>query len=307
MKKFITLTLTLLLAIVISTCTKSIEKSDKLDIFVSVLPQKYFVERIAGDNANVQVMVLPGHNPATYEPTPSQMKEISVADIYFRIGVPFEETWMKKLIQLNQELLVIDTREGISLRSMDSFIILQEKMSSNNDKESFQDRNLSHQLDPHIWLSPELVKIQAQTICTALCGYDPANSDYYRSNLQSFLADLGALQQYFYKHLLPHTQKKFLVFHPSWGYLADEFGLMQIPIQVEGKTPTPKQLAEIISFAQQENIRAIFVQKQFGTSAAQTVSKTIGGKIVSIDPLAENYLENMRFIADTFGEVLDEN
>jgi len=125
MKKFIPL----FLLVIIISCTQTTRKSDTLNIFVSVLPQKYFVERIAGDNAEVHVMVLPGHNPATYEPTPSQMKEISRAELYFRIGVPFEEIWMKKLAQLNPELQIVDTREGITLRSMDSFITLQRQMA----------------------------------------------------------------------------------------------------------------------------------------------------------------------------------
>lgn len=288
------------------TCAKPIEKSEKLDIFVSVLPQKYFVERIAGDKANVRVMVLPGHSPTTYEPTPSQMKDISDADIYFRIGVPFEETWMKKLARLNPELFVVDTREGVPLRPMDSFITLQEKMHSGHDIENQDEYDHSHQMDPHIWLSPELVKIQAQTICNTLQKFDHVNSDYYNENLQTFLEDLTSFQQYFNEHLSHLEHREFLVFHPSWGYLADEFGLMQIPIQIEGKSPTPKQLAEIIGFAQKENIRVVFVQAQFSTSAAQTVAQAIDGKVVPIDPLAEDYFENMKSIADTFREVLDD-
>jgi len=303
MKKYLPV---LMLFFLMISCAKPIEKTDKLDLFVSVLPQKYFVDRIAGDKANVHVMVLPGHSPASYEPTPSQMKDISDADIYFRIGVPFEETWMKKLVQLNHELLVTDTREGIPLRPMDSFITLQEKMHSNHAAGNQDEYDHSHQLDPHIWLSPELVKIQAQTICNTLQEFDPANSDYYNENLQIFLKNLTSLQQYFSDHLSHLEHREFLVFHPSWGYLADEFGLTQIPIQIEGKSPTPKQLAEIIGFAQKENIRVVFVQAQFSTSAAQTVTQAIGGKVVSIDPLAENYLENMRHIADTFREVLDD-
>jgi len=302
MKKYLPV---LMLFFLMITCTKPLEKSDKLDIFVSVLPQKYFVERIAGDKATVHVMVLPGHSPATYEPTPSQMKEISDADIYFRIGVPFEKTWMKKLVQLNPELQVIDIREGILLRTMDSFITLQEKMHSNHTTENQEDHEHLHQMDPHIWLSPELVKIQTQTICNTLQEFDPASSDYYNKNLQIFQEDLTYLQQYFHEHLSHLKHKDFLVFHPSWGYLADEFGLMLIPIQIEGKSPTPKQLAEIIGFAQKENIRVVFVQAQFSTSASQTVAQAIGGKVVSIDPLAENYFENMRYIADTFREALD--
>ena len=302
MKNFILL----ILIVIIISCSQTTPKSDTLDIFVSVLPQKYFVERIVGDKANVHVMVLPGHSPATYEPTPSQMKDISEADIYFRIGVPFEETWMKKIVHLNPELLVVDTREDIPLRPMESFITLHKKMSPDHDKENNEEQNHSHTLDSHIWLSPELVKIQAQTICNALQESNPANADYYSENLQSFLVDLAALQDYFEEQLSQLEHREFLAFHPSWGYLADEFSMTQIPIQIEGKSPTPKQLAEIIAFAQKENIRVIFVQEQFSTTAAQTVAQAIHGNVVSINPLAENYCENMRYIADIFREVLDD-
>jgi len=304
MKKY---SILILLFILILSCTKSVNKNDALDVFVSVLPQKYFVERIAGDKADVHVMVLPGHSPATYEPTPSQMKEISDADLYFRIGVPFEETWMNKLEHLNPDMTIIDTRKGISLRPMDSFLSLQNKMSHDHHAEKHESHDHSHQLDPHIWLSPELVKRQAITICETLQEHDYANSAHYQTKLQSFIDELTALQQYVQERLSNITHRTFLVFHPSWGYLADEFDLIQIPIQIEGKSPTPKELAEIISFAQEEHIRVIFVQKQFSTTAAETVAQAIDGKVISIDPLAEDYLENMRTIVNTFREVLDED
>ena len=303
MKKYVP---ALILFFLITTCTKSIERSEKLNIVVSVLPQKYFVERIAGDNTEVHVMVLPGHSPATYEPIPSQMKKISEADIYFRIGVPFEEIWIKKLALLNPELEIIDTREGITLRPMDSFITLQQQMAHRRVDDQKEDHDHTNQKDPHIWLSPKLVKIQARTICKNLQHIDPENSDFYSENLQNFLDDLTALQHYFEEHLSQLEHKEFLVFHPSWGYLADEFSMIQIPIQIEGTSPAPRQLAKIIAYAKDENIRVIFVQKQFSTSSAQTIARAIKGRVVSIDPLAENYITNMRSIADIFMEVLDE-
>jgi len=303
MKKYVP---ALILFFLITACAKSIEKSEKLSIFVSLLPQKYFVEQIAGDKVQIHVMVLPGHSPATYEPTPSQMKEISEADIYFRIGVPFEEIWMKKLAWLNPKLEIVDTREGITLRTMDSFITLQQQMAHRHNNNQNKNHDHTNQKDPHIWLSPNLVKIQARTICKNLQDIDPVNIEYYSENLQMFLDELTSLQHYFDEHLSQLEYKEFLVFHPSWGYLADEFSMIQIPIQIEGKSPTPRQFAEIIAYAKDKNIRVIFAQKQFSKSAAQTVAKTIQGKVILIDPLAEDYFKNMRSIADIFMEVLDE-
>lgn len=302
----------LFLAIAVGVGTKyiasnQIDHPDKIKVFVSILPQKYFVERIGGDLVIVEVMVGPGHNPETYEPLPQQMEALANSHLYFRIGVPFESAWIDKLQAINRGLIMVDTREGIPLRNMETF-------HSHGDPEEVVTAISNHQTqhgagmkDPHIWLDPVYVKIQAETICRALADYDPGHRDFYEANLRAFQADLDALDQELAATFRSLAVKKLLVFHPAWGYLTDRYGLEQIPLEVEGKEPGPRELAQWVDFAKAEGIRVIFVQSQFNTAAAETVARAVTGQVVFLDPLAEDYLANMRRIARAIQRSYDAN
>ncbi len=290
MKKIIPILLIILLAL---SCSQDQQRKKNLDVFVSILPQKYFVEQIARNKVAVHVMILPGHSPIMFEPTPSQMKELSTADIYFRIGLPFETAWLSKLSSINPELVIVDTRRNVPLRNMDSFDAHQIDHTSDVQK------------DPHIWLSPKMVKILARNICDALQEYDPDNSDFYEENVRQFIVRLTELQKEITAQLDSLQSKSFLVFHPSWGYFADEFGLKQVPIEIEGKSPSPRQMNAILTIAKKNNIRVIFVQKQFSATAARAIADEIRGRVVYIDPLAEDYFTNLREITKVFKRVLD--
>jgi zinc transport system substrate-binding protein len=268
-------------------------------IFVSILPQKYFVERIVGDDYDVQTLVAPGHSPATYEPLPQQMTDLSSAKFFFQIGVPFEQVWLPKMTASNPDLKVIDTRKNIKMREIEDAKAIFE--GHNEEEENHRHEG---EADPHIWLSPNLVKTQVRTIFQAVSELNPQRKEVYQKNLQLFLHDLDILQTEFQAAMTSIEHKSFLVFHPVWGYLADEFGLRQIPIEISGKKPSPKELAKIIELAKEENIKVIFVQKQFSEQEARSIAQAIQGKTVQIDPLAENYLENMRAILTVFQEQL---
>jgi zinc transport system substrate-binding protein len=290
--------LLILLLLVLSGCSPAEKK--KRAIFVSILPQKYFVERIVANDFEVYTLVRPGHSPATYEPLPQQMTKLGEGELFFRIGVPFENSWLKKIAASNPDLKIIDTRKGIQLREIeDAKVISAEPVHHDNHEAEHE-----HEADPHIWLSPELVKKQAHTIFETVTELNPQRSEFYLKNLQDFIRDLTELQSEFYQTFSEIEETKFLVFHPVWGYLADEFNLQQIPIELGGKKPSAKELTNIIEFAKTENIKVIFVQKQFSTQEAEAVAQAIQGKIVQIDPLAENYLENMRVILSIFKEQL---
>lgn len=290
---------------VFSACSKAVEKKEKERIFVSILPQKYFVERIAEDNFDVQVMVQPGHNPATYEPTPQQMVELTQTKIYFSIGVPFEESWLQKIQETNQGMKIIDTRKGIELIEMVSSRDLLIRIGV--EKKIMEHKKATEiipEKDPHIWLSPLLVKIQAENIFNELVILDPGNKDFYHQNLKNFQKDLDKIHNETEDIFSKIGKKEFLVFHPAWGYFADEFGLTQIPIEIQGKTPNPKELSALLSFANYKNIKVIFVQQQFSSREAEVVAEAIKGKVIKIDPLAENYLENLRVISRSLAEGL---
>ena len=267
----------------------------KIKVFVSILPQAYFVERVGGERVDVSVLVGPGYSPATYEPTPRQMAELGKARVYFRIGVPFEDVWITRISEANPQMKVIDTRSDVELRPLNAYYF----------NKTSQHHPYSKSIkDPHVWLSLRLVKVQAQNICRALISEDPAQRAYYQDNLKAFHHDLDRLDAEIKETMENFKTRKFMAFHPAWGYFAWDYGLEQIPIEVEGKEPSARALAGLIKRAKQEGIKVVFVQAQFSTRNAETVAQAIGGRIVQIDPLAKDYLKNMRKIAETFRKVI---
>ncbi|MDO9566986.1 MAG: zinc ABC transporter substrate-binding protein [Candidatus Desulfaltia sp.] len=269
------------------------KKSDteKIKVFVSILPQAYFVERVGGSRVDVSVMVGPGQSPATYEPMPRQMVELGKAKLFFRIGVPFEDVWMDRISRAHPKLKVIDTRRGVQLFPM--------KTHHHHEDTQHDERGRSRK-DPHIWLSLKLVKIQAKNICDALISVDGVCGEYYRENLKAFQDDLDKLDVEIAQNLKGAGVRKFMVFHPAWGYFARDYDLEQIPVEIGGKDPGAKELVNLIEDAKNDGIKIIFVQKQFSEKSAEALADAIGGKIIQIDPLAKDYLNNMKMIAETF-------
>ncbi len=248
-----------------------------LKVMVSIVPQKYFVERIGGDRVNVSVMVAPGFNPATYEPRPSQIQALSETQMYVRIGVPFEEAWMGRIAAANEHMLIVDQSQGI------------ERIDGT---------------DPHVWLSPRLVKVQARTIIDGLVELDAGSEDFYRSNLDAFLADLDELDASIEQTLADLESRKFVVFHPAWSYFARDYDLEMIPVQIEGSDPSGAEMADLIKTARENNIKVIFAQPEFSTERAATIAQEIGGEVLLISPLAPDWLDNLRQVANTFAKVL---
>ncbi len=266
-------------------------------VFVSILPQATFVNKIAGELVQVQVMVAPGQSPHTYEPTPRQMITLSQAALYFRIGVPFENVWMNRVAKNNPNLKIIDTRDGIELRHMAAHHHHDDGDDADAHANHHDDDCEKGEQDPHIWLAPQLVKIQAATICRALQELRPEHADVMQANLAAFHQELDDLDREIQGTLKPLNNRKFMVFHPSWGYFADAYGLEQIAIEVEGKEPGAKALVTIIDEARKEQIKTIFVQKQFSTRTAIVIARATDAKVVQIDPLAADYSENLRAVA----------
>ncbi|MGQ9481985.1 metal ABC transporter solute-binding protein, Zn/Mn family [Chloroflexus sp.] len=263
--------------------TAAVATDEPMQVMVSILPQKYFVERVGGDRVKVDVMVGPGASPATYEPKPEQLTALSQAKAYFSIGVPFEQAWLERIQSANPAMLLVDTTAGIERMPMGA-----------------GGRNR----DPHIWLSPTLVKIQAQTIAEALARIDPEHATAYQSRLDGFIADIDALDASIRKTLEGVSQRKFMVFHPSWGYFARDYGLEQIPIEIGGQEPSAAELAALIERARAEQIKVIFAQPQFSTRAAETIASQIGGEVLLINPLNPDWLGNLQTVAETFARVM---
>ena len=286
---------------------------------VSILPQKYFVEKIAKDNFEVTVMVSPGASPATYEPKISQMKLLSKSKAYFSIGVPFEKVWLERFETANPNMLIVDTSKGIQKQKIAAHSHHEEEHDDHeehgheenhehNEHENHEehghekhddheehghdnhkdehDEKMHEGLDPHIWLDPVLVKTQAKNILEALVKIDPKNKKFYYENYKSFLVELDELHNELTNILKPIRNKKFMVFHPSWGYFAKRYELEQIAVEKEGKEPKPSELVELVKEAKEQNIKAVFVAPQFSKSSAQTIAKNIDGKTITINPLS---------------------
>lgn len=268
-----------------------------LKVFVSILPQKYFVEKIGGDAVEVAVMVQPGASPATYEPKPKQMVALTKSDIYFAVGVPFEKTWFPKIMATNPKMHIVYTQAGIEKRAMKSHHAhKQESKHRYGEAEHGQDQHLGK--DPHVWLSPPLVMQQARNILNGLETLDPTHRALYQANYKSFIVELVDLDLGL-KRLFQTTaaHSEFMVFHPSWGYFAQAYGLEQVPIEIEGKEPKPAELKYLIQYGKKIGIQVIFVQPQFSWQAAQTIAQATSAQIVVVDPLAPNWAENLRQVA----------
>ncbi len=275
--------------------------TNKLPVFVSILPQKYFVQQIGRELVDVQIMVQPGASPATYEPKPVQMADLAKAKIYFAIGVPFEKVWLSKIAAGNPDMQMVHTESGIEKRAMESH---HHDETEKDHNQTVHDHHEKSGLDPHIWLSPPLVKIQARNILAALQENDPKNRDLYRANFEEFSEKIDRLDTDLKNTFAGKQGLQFMVFHPAWGYFAHTYGLRQVPVEIEGKAPKPAQLKELINHARKKGIKVLFVQPQFSTKSAEIVAREIGGQVAFANPLAEDWVNNLREIGDKFKAAL---
>lgn len=283
-----------------------------LQISVSIPPQKYFVERIGGDLVRTTVMVPPGADPHTYEPKPSQLRGLSGSRIYFSIGAPFEDAWLARIVAAaGPSLSVVPMHKGVTLLPAAAPLHSDEAEHAEG-KEHHEDHHAhadghGHDhgtTDPHVWLSPMLVRHMSLAIRDALAKADPAHAATYRANYDRFAADIDAMDKKFADLFaaLPQDRRRFLVFHPSWNYFAHNYGLTELSIEVEGREPSPRQLRAIIDLARRERITTIFVQPQFSRRAAQTIATEIGARLVDADPLAEDWAANLERTAKALAQ-----
>ena len=291
------------------------------DVTVSILPQKYFVEQIAKDKVNVNVMVKPGFSPATYSPKTSQMRKLSKSKIYFSIDVPFENAWLEKFKYSNKNMIIVDTANNINKIEMtkhehhdeheENETHHEEKDHDEHEHHEEHGENETHHvkkdhdehnhdgLDPHIWLDPSLVKIQAKTILEALINIDKKNKDFYTSNYKNFIKEINTLDTKIKNILKNNKDSAFMVFHPSWNYFAKAYDLEQIAVEKEGKNPKIKEIIELVKEAKEHNIKIVFVSPQFSQNSAKKIASSINGKVVNIDPLALDWKNNLIKVANS--------
>lgn len=277
-----------------SGCGRQAPAARKPLVAVSVLPQEYFVRQIAGSRVDILVMIPPGSSPAVYDPSPQQIRRLSRAGIYFRIGhIPFEKAWISRL-RVNPEMLMVDTSVGVKLRT---------GHAHHDGSTASGHSHGSHSVDPHIWLSPAAVKIQAAHIQRALAARFPAYKEEFRTNLHRFIQEIDRVRLEVDRLLKPVSGRHLAVYHPGWGYLLDLYGMHQLAVEMEGKAPSPLHMHRIIRKARQLGIRHVVVQQQFDSRPARVVAGELGGSVVRLDPLAVDWADNMVRIARRIAEI----
>lgn len=262
------------------------QDSGKQVVTVSVLPQKTFVEKIGGNDFEVNVLIPPGASPATYTLLPSQLKHISRSEIWFRIGyIGFEHSWKDKIEQANRNMKVVNLSEGLDL--------IAGSVVEHDDHVHIDG------VDPHTWLSPLMVKQMAGRIMEELSELKPENSELYQSNFTKFAAEIDQLDKSIREKLNNYQGQTFITFHPSLSYFAREYGLVQHSLEVDGKEPTPKHMSEVVKMARENNIKVIYIQSEFDRDHARVFAEEVGGEIEEVTPLDPNWAENLMKLTNT--------
>ncbi|MCP4314152.1 MAG: zinc ABC transporter solute-binding protein [Bacteroidetes bacterium] len=285
-------TITVILALLSTSCTQQPKSSpEKPQVSVSILPQKYFIEQLAGDRIDVNVMVPPGASPATYEPSVSQLSRLDRSSVYMKMGyLGFEHSWMDKIRSVNPSMEVISLSDGLELIHG----------GSDNDH---QDHNHHHGgVDPHIWMSARNAKEMASTIADALCRMLPDDSVKITDQLVELRAGLDSLDREIGKILAGAEGRSFMIYHPSLSYFARDYQLEQLSLEWEGKSPSPSHMKRLTDEGKAHNISTIFIQVEFDRKNAEILSKEIGAEIATINPLDYDWQGQMMYIAAKLNE-----
>ena len=255
----------------------------KITVAVSLQPYATLVKMLGGDRVNVVTLLPPGADPHNFEPKPAVIKAFSLAQVYFSDGSGLDKVWLPRFLAANKDVKVIDISKNI------------EWMKSEHDDHDIHGHHHDEdEIDPHIWTSPLRVKFLAQNIYQALKQLDPEHETFYTDQVQRVQNQLTAIARKLNETVisLPSDRRSFIVFHPSYGYLAKDFKLKQYAIEVNGKEPKPRDLANLINMGRKNGIKAVFVQPEFSKRAAETIAKDLGAVVVETDPLAADFIGN---------------
>ncbi len=264
-------------------------ENEKKVVTVSILPERTFVEKIAGEDFKVNLLIPPGASPAAYTLLPSQLKDIAKSDVWFRIGyIGFEHSWKDKIEQANKNMKVVDLSEGLDL--------------VRHEGEQHGDHKHVGGVDPHTWLSPALVKKMAKRITDELSQLNPGRSSDYKLNYMKFVKEIDDVNIQIKNALKDYQGREIIVFHPSLSYYARDYGLEQYSLETGGKEPTPQRLAEIVNLAKEKNIKVVYIQSEFDRDHARVFADEIGGKVIQVWPLNPAWADNLKEMTDIFIE-----
>ena len=265
---------------------------EHITVAVSLQPYATLVKMVGGSRVNVVTLLPPGADPHNYEPKPAIIKAFSLAQIYFTDGSGLDKIWMPRFLSANKKVKVMDLSEHM------------EWMKMEEDHDHHDHHHHDNDIDPHIWTSPARVILLAQNIYQALKEIDPEHLSYYAARYDQALSTLRKADRKLVAAVIgmPKNRRSFIVFHPSYGYLAKDYKLTQYAIEVEGKEPKPKDLANLIQVGRKNNVKVVYVQPQFSKRAAETIAKELGAVIVETDPLSADFLENTQKFVDGLKE-----
>lgn len=253
---------------------------------VSIEPQKFFLDTLVGDKFEVNTVIPLGSNPEAYDPSPSQMVKVGKSKMYYQIGnLGFENTWLKNIKYNNPEMQIIDCSMGIQPAG-----------------HNYEGEHSHPNGDPHIWSSTNNARIVAKNMYNSLVKADKANADFYLENYSKIEKNINETDSIIREYIKTAPSKSFIIYHPSLSYFAEEYGLNQLPIEVDGKTPTPKQLSQLIQKAKKENVKVVFIQAEFDKKNAEVIAQELGAKIVTINPLVYKWDSEMINIAKAFAQ-----
>jgi len=299
MKKAVLFSLILMLALTACASSGTQDEAEKLTITVCILPQQWFVDQIGGDRVRTQAMVGSGDDPHTYEPSPQQMTNLANSELYFAIGVEFEAIWLPRFESANPQMKVVDAAAGIErIPAVDVY--------NYSEDAAEDDTSANTKADPHIWFSPSRMKQMAQTMAEAMQAADPQNADFYQANLEALLIKIDAVDAEVRNLLEGSKRDHFMVVHPAWGYVAEEYGLHMLAVEIGGSEPPPETLSQIIALAKEFQINTLVVEKGSNVRLATSITEQAGiQSIVEWDPMAYDWPASMLMIAETLNQALN--
>lgn len=296
MKKSIMLLVSLVL--ILTGCSQKDDNDNKINIAVSIGPEEAFVNAVVGDKGTITTVIPSGFSPANYQPSPKELEKISDADLYFSIGVAAENNILPKIV--NGDTEVISLRDATKDKYPLLSLAAHSHEHENEHSDEHEDEHGAEHPDPHIWMSPKRVIVMIDAIKDSLSDIDPDNEEYYASNAEKYIKELEELDKYTNKTISDSSIKNFIIYHPSLGYFADDYGLEMVVIEEDGKNATIETITKVIDFANEHDIKVVFYQQEFDSKQATVIAEEINGKVIPLDILSNDYINNFKKIVDTF-------
>jgi len=273
------------LALVFFSCNRSVNPNEERIITVSIAPFKYFVESIAGTDFIVNVMVPPGANPHIYEPYPEQIRRLGESEAFIRNGfMAFEEVWLEKFLSVNNKMIMCNIGESVTPIE-----------SSHKHAEESEGEHESHHhvegADPHYWVSPVEASEIAKKVLELVKELNPEATERYTVNYNLLSDSIKMLDNKADSLFRDLDNRTFMIYHPNLGYLARDYNLTEVPVEFEGKEPSPSRMKELIDIALERKISVIFIQKEYDIRIAKAIADQTGSEIFVIDPLSDRWFE----------------